>query len=446
MPRNVSLPILLLITSLLCPTELSVYVSGLRLPPHRLALLALFPLAVYRLATRSDIRVCSFDWAMIAYHAATLASFSYNGIQYLGPDLVPSNGAVYGGSLALEGLVGYLVARAWIRDLAQFRAALKMLVAAVFAAGLIAAPETFFGQFFAHDMLQSLTGYVHPRAAEQRLGLTRAYGTFDHPIHLGTFCASVLALAWYGTKSGAPRVGRAVAVIAATFTALSSAPLLVCGVQSLLIFWDRTTRGIKGRASITLALLAALYVAASAVMTRSPIAFIATGMTLDSWTGYYRLVIWENGLENVWANPWVGLGLADWERPQWMASASVDAFWLLIAMRAGIPTFLLLIVALVLLLRAVVRYGTSNADRHIREFARAWIFSLIALSLAACTVHFWNALYTYFFFFLGLAGWIADPKRVRAPASKVQPRLHTTPFPLPAAPFPHGAQARPALR
>ena len=54
----------------------------------------------------------------------------------------------------------------------------------------------------------------------------------------------------------------------------------------------------------------------------------------------------------------------------------------------------------------------------MRGFARAWLFSLIALSLAACTVHFWNALYAYFFFFLGLGGFMADPKRVRARAPK----------------------------
>jgi hypothetical protein len=412
--KRVPLPVVLLIASLLCPTELSVYVAGLRLPPHRIALIILFPIAIYRLMLRPDIRIHAFDWAMIAYNVATLAVFDHHGIQYIGPDLTPSNGLVYGGSLALESLAGYLVARAWIRDQEQFRAALRLLVVAALVAGLIALPETLLGRHFTHDLLQSLTGYVHPRDTEQRLGLTRAYGTFDHPIHLGTFCASVMALAWYSVRGGLPRWGRAVAVLCATFTALSSAPLLCCAVQGALIGWDRITRGIPSRAMMSFGALGVLYLAASMVMTRSPIAFVATGMTLDSWTGYYRLVIWENGLENVWANPWVGLGLADWERPAWMASASVDAFWLVIAMRAGIPTFLLMMLAITLLIRAVVVRGTRARDPGVRAFARAWIFSLIALSLAACTVHYWNALYAYFFFFLGLAGWIADPKRVPA--------------------------------
>jgi hypothetical protein len=418
--RRVPLPVVLLIASLLCPTELSAYVAGLRLPPHRIALIILFPWALYRLATLPGLKVRGFDHAMIAFNVLLLAVFAHHGIQYLGPDLIPSNGLVYGGSQALEGLVGYLVARVWIRDVEQFRASLKLLVAAAMAAGAIALPETLLGQHFTHDLLQGITGYVHPRDTEQRLGLTRAYGTFDHPIHLGTFCASVMALAWYSVRTSAARWGRVTAIVAATFTALSSAPLLICAVQGLFIGWDSLTRGVARRALMTWGLVGVLYFAASLVMTRSPIAFIATGMTLDSWTGYYRLVIWENGLENVWANPWIGLGLADWERPGWMASASVDAFWLVIAMRTGIPTFLLLSLAIGLLVHAVVKRGTGSAEPAVRAFARAWIFSLIALSLAACTVHLWNAVYAYFFFFLGLAGWMGDPKGGRvAVASKV---------------------------
>ena len=109
--------------------------------------------------------------------------------------------------------------------------------------------------------------------------------------------------------------------------------------------------------------------------------------------------------------------MADWERPAWMASASVDALWLLIAMRTGIPTLLMLILSITLITRAVVLRGCKHKERGVRQFALAWIVSLIALSLSACTVHYWNALYAYFFFFIGLAGWIADPIRAKTKVS-----------------------------
>jgi hypothetical protein len=423
MIRNVPLPVMALIASLLCPTELSVYIAGLRLPPHRIALLILLPLAVHRLITRTDIRLHGFDYAMIAFNVATFIAFALHGMQFIGPELTPSNGLVYGGSIALESLAGYLVARVWVRDLKQFRAVAQFLVAAALVAGLIAAPDTLFGRHYAHDLLQSLTGYAHPRNIEERLGLTRGYGTFDHPILLGTFCASVLALAWYGTRPGVRRWLRVLAVVAATFTAVSSAPLLICALLGVLIGWDYLTRGVKNRARMAFAVAAVAYVAASLTMNRTPIAFIATGMTLDPWTGFYRLMIWEFGLENVWANPWIGLGLADWERPAWMASPSIDAFWLVIAMRTGIPTFLLLILSIGLMVRGVVRRGCKSKERDVHAFANAWLFSLIALALAACTVHYWNTIYAYFFFFLGLAGWIADPKKSTAKAKAVLPTI-----------------------
>ena len=82
--------------------------------------------------------------------------------------------------------------------------------------------------------------------------------------------------------------------------------------------------------------------------------------------------------------------------------------------------------------------------------------SLIALSLVGCTVHFWNVLYAFFFFFIGMSGWIADPAaqagrgegqaealravrctcrpRAHVPHNGPQPRAwHSGPWPVDAA-------------
>ena len=47
--------------------------------------------------------------------------------------------------------------------------------------------------------------------------------------------------------------------------------------------------------------------------------------------------------------------------------------------------------------------------------------SLIALCLIATTVHLWNVPYAFFFFFLGMAGWLADPVRAKAKANVAKP-------------------------
>lgn len=399
----------LLVVSFLCPTELSLYLGGLRLPPHRVALILLLLPALWRFMRDRRIKLHLFDVVFFLYNAWTVGVF----LHHLGQ----AEGLPFGGSLALESFAAYVVARAYVVDYDTFQGTLKVLVGAIFVTGAIALPEAVSGKHYVHEWLGALTGYHHPIGHETRLGLTRAYGTFDHPIHLGTFCASIIAMVWFATERLKQRRKRAAILAASTVMGLSSAPMLCFGLQAGLITWDRVTRGMVSRLTITLVGLVGLYIGASLVSTRSPIAFIATGMTLDSWTGYYRLVIWEHGLENVWANPWTGLGLGDWTRPWWMVSASVDAFWLLIAMRAGIPAIALLALAIGLLVKGVWKRA-RRADPRIRRSAMGWTMSLIALSLVACTVHFWNVLYAYFFFFLGLAGWICEaPRFVRAAAT-----------------------------
>jgi hypothetical protein len=409
----VPLPVFALLIAFLCPVELSLDVAGLRIPPHRLALLLLTPLALWRAATSPSIRLRGFDYVFVLFHVLTVAVFMIHEGYH--------EGMVYGGSLALEGLGAYLVARVWIRDVETFDATLRGFAVAVAVAALIALPETLFGQLFTHDFLRQVTGYVHPTGVESRLGLTRAYGVFDHPIHYGTFCAALLAVFWTAARTRQQRYRRTALLCGATFLGLSSAPMLCLMFQAGLLIWERMTRGMVHRTTLTLAALTGLYIGASLVMTRSPINLIATGMTLDSWTGFYRLQIWEHGLANVFANPLIGIGLGDWERPWWMVSSTVDAFWLVVAMRQGLPVLFLLVLALGLLVRAVVKRGLHQPDPRVRRLARGWIISLIALSLVGVTVHFWNVLYTFYFFFVGLAGWMADPRRVRKAAIRHRP-------------------------
>ena len=429
------LPVILLIVAFLCPTEFSLYLGGLRLPPHRVALILLFPLAVWRLITQRGLKLRTFDVAFLLFNIWTVGIYMY----HQGSD----EGMVYGGSLALESFGSYLVARVWIRDASQFQATLAAMLTAICVAAVIALPETLLGRIFTHDFLREITGYTHPIAVESRVGLTRAYGTFDHPIHYGTFCAALMALFWYGESRTKKRNKSIALLVAATCLGLSSAPILCLFLQAAMLVWERFTRGIMSRTSLTLVILTGLYIAAECVMTRSPIMFIATGMTLDPWTGFYRTQIWENGLNNVYANPFLGIGLKEWVRPWWMFSATVDAFWLVTMMREGLIAFLLLVIGIVCLTRAVVRRGLKAKDLTIRRLSRGWIMSLVALSLVATTVHFWNVLHAFFFFFIGLAGWLADPRRVKVAAKlqsiKSHAGFHVHTIAPPPAPWPTGS-------
>lgn len=439
---KVPIPVVLILLSFLCPTEFSLYLGGLRLPPHRLALLMLLPLAFAKILSSRDQRLRAFDVFFILYGVWTVwVYYLHSGHE----------GFVYGGSLALEALGGYFVARAYVRTTEQLRATMRAFITAVIVAGLFALPETLLGQTYVHNFLHKMTGYYHPVGVETRLGLTRAYGTFDHPIHYGTFCAALLAIFWFAEPRAMKRKINSVLMAFATFLGLSSAPMLCLGLQGGMLVWDRVTRTIKGRMGLTLAGIAGVYIGMSLLSNRSPIAFIATGMTLDPWTGFYRLQIWENGMLNVWANPWTGIGLADWERPWWMISDTVDAFWLVITMRQGIPAFLLLAIAIILLGRDIMKRRMRHTDGQAQKIALGWMMSLIALSLVGATVHYWNVLHTYFFFFIGLGAWIADPTRAAlasfATAGRTEPaeavrKPSNRPEPVYGRPYGHPAMAR----
>jgi len=398
-------PIIFLLLCFLCPTEFSIFLGDIRLPPHRIALLLLIPFAVVRIATRSDTRLRLFDGLFVLFGLCMLGVYTYHGNGM--------SGFIYGGSLALETTGSYLIARAWVRDVEVLRATLKVALAVIVIAALIALPETLFGHIYTHDFLAKLTGYYHPTSVHTRIGLTRAYGTFDHPIHYGTFCAALLAMFWYAERGTFGRFKRSAIVSGATFLGLSSAPILCLVIQAGLITWEKLTRGVSARVWLTIGAIVVAYIGVALLATRSPMAILATSLTLDSSTGYYRLIIWEHGLKSVLAHPMLGIGLADWARPQWMASDTIDAFWLLTAMRTGIPSVLLLVAALALLIRAVNRRGVRNKSALVRGLSRGWLFSLIALCFIATTVHFWNVSLTFFFFFIGLAGALADPKRSR---------------------------------
>ena len=301
-------PVIALILSFLCPTELSLYLGGLRLPPYRIVLLIVIPFAIWKTSLGGHgSRLRAFDYFFLAFGTWIIFSLAMHGGD--------AGGIETGGSQALDCVDGYLVARAYIRTIVQFTAALKMLAATVIVSGLIALPKVFTGRYFAHEMMRAITGIHVPTDMEQRFGLTRAYGTFDHPIHLGTFSCALFAVFWYAARNWTGRLVRGGFVALVTFTAISSAPSLGLLLQCALIVWDVATRAIKGRALITIAAIVIGLLAVSAISSRSVFTLIARYLTLNPWTDYCRLLIWENGIANVMAHPWIGIGIADWLLP-----------------------------------------------------------------------------------------------------------------------------------
>ena len=330
--RKTPLPITLAILSFISPTELSLVVGDLRLSAHRVVFLIFIPFALYRLALRPDCRLKLYDVPFFGLAIWQIFAFTYHGGQA---------GFIFGGSAALESLGAYAIARAYIRDLETLQAAMRIVFYSIVLAALIALLDTLTGTHFIHELLRKALGGPPLPPVEFRKGIVRAASTFDHPIHYGTYCAAMFALIWMCEPKKTWRYVRAAGIGVAAFLAMSSAPLLSLSVQCAMMAWNRFTVAIPFRVQITLAVLVGLYLGVLLVSNRPPVQILISVATFDPWTGYYRMLIWEYGLENVWGSPWVGIGLADWERPKWMYSSTIDAYWLVLALRTGIPAFLL---------------------------------------------------------------------------------------------------------
>ncbi|MEZ5923330.1 MAG: O-antigen ligase family protein [Hyphomicrobiaceae bacterium] len=426
--RDVPWPVLILIIGIIAPFELSLYAGSIRLPPHRIAILLFIVPAVLKLTFGRDIRMTAYDVFFFLYSAWTVGVL----IKHEGF----GSGGEFGGALALESFGGYVIARAYIRDQRSFEASIRLLFGVMFVLGMIAFAEAVSGQQFLRAWLQKLTGVYYRLKIEQRLGLTRATTSFEHPILYGTFCASLFAYAWFLSRSVANRMFRSGYVAGATYLSLSSAPLLCLMVQMALIAWERITRRVRFRATISVLLAVLIYIVVEMASSRSAIEAIVLRITIDAWTAYYRLQIWTYGLENVWSHPWLGIGRADWDRVWWMSSTSVDAFWLVIMMRVGIPAPVLLGLSMILLMTSVYRGAHRSMSLEVRKLSYAWTISILALIFVALTVHFWNSIHAYFFMLMGMGGWIADPLRARVPV--VSQAIRTTPRPgiWPARPRP----------
>jgi hypothetical protein len=157
-------------------------------------------------------------------------------------------------------------------------------------------------------------------------------------------------------------------------------------------------------------LFVAAYVAVDILSTRSPVRVFATYFTFSGHTAYDRIGDWTWGMVNIRQNPMFGIGLNDWAREPWM-SASLDAFWVVQAMRYGVPAFLLQAAALLLLCFSVGR--RRFRDRRLKAYRNGWLIAIVALIIAGSSVHFWNALYCLVMFLQGSGVWLLTVKERR---------------------------------
>lgn len=183
-----------------------------------------------------------------------------------------------------------------------------------------------------------------------------------------------------------------------------------------------------GRWKLFAGLSLAAYVFLQLFTSRGAVVFLINKMTFSPQTGYMRLHIWTHGKAAVLDNPIFGIGLNDWPRPSWL-TASVDNFWLLTAMRHGLPGVGFLLGAFILHIVLILR--VQKLDQARQTIRVAYLVTLLGLMFTLCTVHIWNELVIFVMFYIGAGAFLystppeTGPEPGKEPGRTVQPGKRT---------------------
>jgi hypothetical protein len=403
------------------------YAGPLRLSPYRVILLGLFVPYVLLWLSGQCGRIRLPDvLILLASVWGTLALTINHGVETAWQ---PS------GILLIETFGAYLLARRLIRSQEDFRTMVRVLFWTICALLPFAAIESLTGRAILIEALDGFATVIGKTDMDPRHGWYRAQVAFEHPILYGVFCASGIGLTYYvmgpgrSTVRGLFRV--APVTLAAMFSVSAGAAAMIVS-QFGLGAWHRITQNLRHRWGLLGVLFIAAYVVIDLLSSRTPFHVLVTYLTFSAETGYSRILIWNWGIAEIIRYPVFGIGLGEWERPLWK-SGSMDNFWLVIAVRYGVPAFLLLAGAVALIMRALGR--ADFGDERMRACRAGLLITLAGLLIAGCTVHFWNAIYVWFMFLIGSGVWMLDEAsmkgahdRLKAGTSReraTQQRLHT---------------------
>ena len=91
----------------------------------------------------------------------------------------------------------------------------------------------------------------------------------------------------------------------------------------------------------------------------------------------------------------------------------MDNFWLVTAVRYGLPALVFLAAAIITLALRQARANANNVE--VNRHRMAWLAIIIGLAVSGITVHLWNAVFAYFFFLIGTGAWMAYPQKRSSP-------------------------------
>ncbi|MDR3489983.1 MAG: O-antigen ligase family protein [Bradyrhizobium sp.] len=304
-------------------------------------------------------------------------------------------------AIVLEFWGAYVVARGFIFGRPAIEDFVKMLKPLMVVVVAFAILDQLAGIWVLNALIGPLVGVPLGWEPEFRGGLVRATSIFPHPILYGAFCAVAAALFIYARQWAF--VGLC---LFGCVLAMSSAPLLVSFIVIAVYGYDTVLKRFNWRWRAFTAVVV-LFFAIIYVVTNNPTSWVISHMTLDPSTGYFREATWDRAFYNIGLSPLTGYGFDEIGDPvvkEFFDNASVDAVWLVLALRFGIP-----VVPLLLLANISSYYGDGGRkrignmqDAYMSHMRTGFTIAVWVLMLAGLTVHYWNSFWLFWGLCLGI--------------------------------------------
>jgi len=318
-----------------------------------------------------------------------------------------ATGIESGGILFLETFVPFFITRLVVYKYAHLMTLSKTLLIISSVLALLALPEAISGVPIAHKLASLITGNPFVHSPEVRFGIWRSYSLTDHPIVLGSICATALPIGLAISRRRRLVAGMSGLSFFGVIASASSGPILSVVAQASLYIWSLITKGRPHKWWLLLLAIGLLYIFIDVLSNRDPFRVMFSYLLFSEHNGYVRYNMWINSFflaSQSFQSMLVGYGfsvemMSLLDNHFWsnLMATSVDSYWLVILLRYGVTMLLLSVVMLILILRANIRNYRRYRLREQRLLVQAWFIATISLSLVACTVHFWGSTASLFF-------------------------------------------------
>ena len=416
---GVYLPLLLLV-----PDGFRAITPGL--PDPNFSQAAIIPIVLLALARHAGQTDRWKPGAMDALIVAFALCVGYS--DYAGRGYADAQNLMF--SMLFSVLAPYFVARWVIAAEGLDVAVARRIVILVFGVALVGVWEARFGFNPFHAVIGKLfpgqgTGWV----TTFRYGVARVAGPYSHAILAGIVLAMAFTLQRWLQTAGhwEPRFTRlpwpkarvitAVLLVGMVMTVARGPWLGAVAAAVLLAVGQARNR----RRALALAGAGLLLGAVAGGWALNDYLDIKPGavMSMSQESALYRKVLFEKYVDIALAQAWFGWGLTTWPKVRGMAS--IDNYYLLIALMHGLPAMLMLVLLMLGSALQCIRRGLREPPgSHSPAFAFAGIF--IAVFVALGTVYLGEQVLPLLFFVLGWAqGWLRSAKPA-APAGALPAR------------------------